>query len=245
MRTIKYTLIAVISLFFMSCKSVIIQQDYMTTTTQHMTLGSIGASHTTFTMHDYNALAFPKYQSPIKLRVTSSIFNNATFKAFQKAQQQQQRDIVINYADSIDVKPRFLKLEIADHVAVISALNHTNNKGAYDILSFQEEAGVITSVSLALDTKHYKTLRDAESVFLEMQGKKDYVLKIYTNQQLTQKITLKEGVIFAFNTSNACWKQNEKFKLDIVTLADSKSNCPKKTFKSAKRAQKKINYFKL
>ena len=128
---------------------------------------------------------------------------------------------------------------------MISALNHVDNKGVFDILSFQETAGVITSVSLALDQNHYNTLRDAKSVFLEMQGDKDYVLKIYDNTQKPQEIALKEGVIFAYNVSNACWQQNKQFKIDIVTLTDQNSNCPKKTFKSAKHAEKKINYFKL
>lgn len=241
----KYISIALLILCLSSCKSVIVEQDIMTTTTQHITLGSIGASHTTVTLNDYNAMGFPNYTKPIKLRVTTSAFNSSTFKAFQKAEAQQQKGLTINFKDSLAIQPRFLKLEIADHVAVIAALNHAENKGVFDILSFEEAAGVITSVSLAFDSETYKTLQNASSVFLEMQGAKDYVLKAYKQQELLQEIALQDGVVFAYSTSHACWQQNQKFKLDIVTLTDSHNTCPKKTYKSAKRAEKKINYFKL
>ena len=61
---------------------------------------------------------------------------------------------------------------------------------------------------------------------------------------MTQRILFSETVIFAYNTSGICWRENKKHQLEIVDLVKG-SGCPTKTFKNANRAKKKINYFKL
>lgn len=70
------------------------------------------------------------------------------------------------------------------------------------------------------------------------------VLELYTNSKLSQKINFNQGIVFKHKASSNCWQENSKQQLEIVDLVEAGA-CPKKTFKSANRAKKDINYFKL
>ena len=84
----------------------------------------------------------------------------------------------------------------------------------------------------------------AEEVFLESSGLKNYSLNLYANGQKQHVIQFNEGVIFAYQTSNCCWKQNDKYQLEIIDLVETNDKCPSNSFRSSNRANKKINYYK-
>ena len=98
---------------------------------------------------------------------------------------------------------------------------------------------------MALDKNRLDELLNADEVFLEATGVKSYALKTYKKGQLQTVLTFNEGVVFAYQASNFCWEENDKYQLEIVDIVETSDKCPNKTYRSAKRAKKKINYYKL
>ena len=228
-----------------SCKTFNIDQSIQTKTIQQVSLGSIGSEKDFFLEKGFNGSAVPNYKSPIKLSVIKKPFTKQTYKAFLKAKALQSVDINIRYVDSIPNKPAYIQLQIIDKVAVINALNSLENKDIKDYLSLQTYANVLTSISLVLNQKDTENITNADAVFLIENGLKTYALQLYKDKIKTGVIPFNQGVVFAYQTSNCCWQESKRHKIDIVDLVNAYNNCPKRTYRSAKRAEKTINYYKL
>ncbi len=240
----KHLYIFILVISFSSCKTISIQKETQQTTTQNIMLGVIGNQKTFVLEQDYNHLALPDYNQPIKIQPSLVTFNNKAFNAFKKAKQTQSKNVDVNYIDSLKTnQPTFLKLEIADRVGVIKTLKSKTNTEVFQFLEDNNEAHVITSISIALNQDHQSAITNADEVFLETSGIKNYVLKTYKNKVLQQTIKFTDGVVFAYQTSNTCWKEDNKYQLQIVDLVESNDKCPSKSYQSAKRAKQKINYY--
>jgi hypothetical protein len=239
----KYQFLKVCCLFMLvaSCRTININLESQRNTTQQLSLGSIGSSKDYILQKGFNSSAIPSYKEPIKVWVTIKPFNKQTFKTFTKAKALQPADVAINYVDSIAVKPKYIQLQIADKVAVITALNSEVNTAVKNYLTHNTYANVLTSVSLTLNTHDLENITKADAVFLVENGVKQYALQLYEKQVKTQIILFNQGVVFEYKTSNCCWQENKYHKLDIVDLVSDFNSCPSNTNRSAKRAEKKIN----
>ncbi len=229
---------------FTSCKTVQINHEYQKSTTQNIQLGTVGEQKTFILEQDYNHTALPNYQTPIKVNVNPLEFNKSTFKVFSNAKINQNQKVSVNYVDSLENKPKYLKLDIADRVAVLNTLNNKASKDVFQFLQNKDQAHLVTSIALALNTDDINTIINADEVFLEVTGIKNYALNLYKGEIVQQTILFNDGVVFAYKTSSCCWKQNDKYQLEIVDLAEGNTKCPSQSYKSVKQAKKEINYFK-
>ncbi len=231
-------------LLFSNCKTVSVNQEVQKTTNNQVVLASIGLQKNNVLQTDFNNTAIPAYAKPIKVFVSTISFDKKTYKAFTEAGQSQQPTFKITYIDSLPNKPKFVSLKIADRVNLIQMLNSKENAEVKNYLTNKEDANVITSVSLALSEQMLNEVMQSNKMFLIQDGLKNYALQLYKNNKPIKTVQFSEGVIFAYRTSNCCWQENEKHQINIVDLVDGQNSCPNKTYKSAKRAKKKVNYFK-
>jgi hypothetical protein len=229
---------------FNSCKTVSVQNEQQQTTSNTKILGAIGMKSTSFSGTDYNTIGLPVISEPIKVNISQELFSNATYKAFQKAKEMSITGVNVLYNDSSKIKLKFLKIDIADKVSLLHALNQKDNLGIKEYLATDKEAHLITGISIVLSESETKLLLEAQEVFLQEVGQKSYALVAYSNNQEQGKILFKQGVVFAYRPSYACWQEDSKYQLQIVNLVEGQRSCSPKTYKSAKRAKKKINYFK-
>ncbi|NRR91371.1 hypothetical protein HSX10_07325 [Winogradskyella undariae] len=230
---------------FYSCHTIYIGEESQKTIKQNLQLGTVGEYKGFLLEQDYNHTAIPKYKNPIKVQINFEYFNKASIKAFNKAKLSQTKKVRINYMDSMVNKPRYIKLEIADRVSVLNALNAKENIALFQFLKTNNTADIVTSVSMALNESDLTAIENADEVFLERAGKKSYALKTYINNEEQKTVLFSHGVVFAYVSSNFCWKQNDKYQLEIIDIVESSDKCTRSTYKSAKKAKKQIDYFKL
>ncbi|MEQ3663791.1 hypothetical protein [Olleya sp.] len=240
----KYVQIVLIIICITSCKTISVNQERQQITTQNIMLGAVGNQKKFMLEQDYNHVAFPVYSLPIKIQPNLITFNKQSFNTFKKAQLVQNKTIFIKYVDSIKTKQStFLKLEIADRVGILKALHNKDNSEVFQFIKNNNQTHITTSISIALNQDHQTAIIQADEVFLESSGVKNFVLKTYINTQLQEIIKFTDGVVFAYQTSNACWKEDRKYQLQIIDLVESNDKCPSKSYQSSKRAKKKINYY--
>jgi len=242
---IKYIILLCLFLVVTSCKTVTIEHSSQSITNKKVSLGSIGLDKNQILEHNYSTTAIPSYEKPIKIDVSKIPFSKTTYKAFTEAQKNQNATIGIKYVDSLDNKPEFLKLDIADKVTLIDALNNRENKNVQKYLSANYNASIITSISIAFDSATINKITNAESVFLIENNLKSYALGVFKNGKIVEYISFNKGIVFTYNSSNCCWQANNAHRINIVDIVAGKQNCPNKTYPSAKQAKRKINYFKL
>ncbi len=232
-----------LTLVIVSCKSIAVQDRYQQTTKQKMAIGSIGLNSNFILEQGYDNTGLPNYDKEIKVSIKSLPYNKATYNAFSKAAQLQEANFKVNYIDSTEIKPRYIDISIADKVLLIESLNANSNITIKNYLSTQREAKIVTSIAMALPSPLNNSIREGDEYFLSEYGKKSYAIAIYRKGMLIETIPFTDGVIFAYDVSSCCWQENDKHQIAIVDLVDN-SDCPYKTHASAKRAKKKINYFK-
>lgn len=243
----KLSVLIVFCLFMLgtSCKTLDFGQVSQTKTTQQIQLGSIGSDKDFLLQQAYNNTAIPKYAKPITLAVSIKPFTKQSFKNFTKAKALQTAEVNINYIDSIANKPQYIELQIADKVAIINAFNTNDNQDIKNYLDHNQNANVITSISMALNKKDLEKMTNSDAVFLIESTHKIYTLQLYKANKKIETILFNESIVFGYKTANCCWQENNKYQLNIVDLVSAFNNCPNGTYRSSKRAKKKINYYKL
>lgn len=238
---VKYIL-GLVGLFLVAtgCKSVYLGQIGQERTIQQVTLGSIGLEKNSIIQSEFNCSGMPSYNQPIKVSVVLVPFNKQTFSLFSKAKAVQSADFSIRYVDSLDNKPNFVKLEIADKVTAIQALNHQSNLGVKNYLEHETDAVIISSISMAFNQNDLEDVSKANAVFLIEKGMKNYALQLHQKGGEIKIVTFNQGVVFGFGTSSCCWQANNRHNTNIVDLVSGVRSCPNGTYKSAKRAKSKI-----
>lgn len=234
----------IILLILFNCKSISISNETQIKTSKTLELGVIGEDKVFLLEQDYNSIALPKYNEPIKVSANYLSFNKPSFKAFSEANNKKTKPLKLEYIDSLVKKPKFLKLELLDRVAVLIALNSLTNEDVKNYILNKKEAHIISAISITLDDEKMKSIADSDALFLEQDGEKKYLLRGYLEGQLKMSICFNEGVVFAYQASSFCWQENDKHQLDIVDIVESTDKCPNNSYKSAKRAKKKVDYFK-
>jgi hypothetical protein len=237
-------LVFLIAFFFLGCKSITVANEAQTKTSQSMELGTIGEDKQFILEEDYNSTAIPAFDEPVKVSVSVLEFNKTSYKAFSKANNKKSLPLTINYIDTLKSKPKFLKLELADRVSILNVLNRTENGTVKDYIKNKKDAHIISAISIAFDKEKMKSILDADALFLEQELNKTFVLRAYKNNSILGSFKFSEGVVFAYQASNFCWQENDKYQLNIVDIVESTDKCPNSTYRSAKRAEKNIDYFK-
>lgn len=231
-------------LTILSCKTVTVQNKQYQITAQKVALGSVGIDKTFDLERTYTAHGIPDFIEQIKVQVTPIALDKRSFKAYNKAKELQPSSINVRLVDSLPDKPKFLNVEIADKVGLMNLLNDPSNTSVNAYLQNQKEAHIVTNISIVLNVADMNDLLMAEEVFITQIGIKTIGLKLFNKHKITRTINFNDGVVFAYRASKGCWKENNKYQLEIVELIEGDDSCPSQTYRSSKRAKKKIDYFK-
>ncbi|GAA4234260.1 hypothetical protein GCM10022291_13290 [Postechiella marina] len=218
-------------------------QEPQTNTQQKVSIGSLGSGKDFILQKNYNSAALPSYSKPIKVSVFIKPFTKQTYKSFLKASASQSEHVSINYTDSIKVKPQYIQFKIADKVELIEALNAKENLRVKTYLGHNSSTNIVTSISMAFNRANLDVIKQASGVFLIEYLSKQYALQLYKDGVKSEIIQFKEGVVFAYNTSNCCWQEDTRHRTNIVDIVDKYNRCPNKTFRSANKAKTENKLF--
>jgi len=230
-------------LFFNSCKTVTIQNEQHKVTINNIALGSLGIEENFALEKTYNPIGIINYSIPIKVNATINSFEKPTYKAFLRAKEMQNTQMESIEIDSVKMDSRFVTLEISDKIQLIDILNNKANSIIKAYFKNQNNSHIVTHVSMLFSKIDTQDMVNADEIFIEMEGIKSGVLKLYNNGVQTKVLNFNDGLVFTYRVSSACWKENEKHQLEIVDLVEGDNGCSFKSYKSARRAKKKINYY--
>lgn len=228
-----------------SCKTVSVKNKQFQATTEKVGLGTIGYGENYLLENTYEHLGMVENNQGIKLHVTPVTFNNLNFKKFQAAKKVQDHNKTLKVADSLIEGTKFFDIETADKIGLIAILNDESNKKTKTFLVDTDKNHIVTSVAMVFQEDEMSAILESDEVFLETYGVQSYALQTYKNGVKASTIPIKEGITFAYRASSLCWKEDNKYHLQIVDLVAGNNHCPKKSYRSAQRAKKKIDYFKL
>ncbi len=233
--------IAFCSLIFLlslaSCKTLLVDQESQRRADSLMALATIGEGPTHIMKNNFQPTAFPRLRSKVKLQVEEVTFNKKSFQNYLK--RNPENPFGLSYVDSLESKPTFLKISIADRVQLINELNATDNTSIGDYLSTSKNAKMITAISWAVDQNMRNEVLNAESVYLSNEKGKEYRLVLLDEKHQAKQFSSKKGVVIGYELSGFCWGENEKHEAKIMGLIKEGKACPGKLKKDARRVVKK------
>ncbi|WP_420571654.1 hypothetical protein [Kordia sp.] len=240
----KYIIVIFLCLLGVSCKTVSVNKQPQILTETSVELGSIGLLNGTLIAHTYESIAIPTFEKELKLSVQSVSFSKQTFKAFARANERTQK-VALNFSDSLKVKPTYALLQFVDRVAITDELNNTKNTGVRSYLEHKKDAQMVTSISVAFSEKQLNQLKKATEVFLVQSPSKKFSLQLTNLNGEKQLLDFSDGVVFTYQTSSFCWKENNRHKLVIADIVSDSEGCPPNTHRKSEKAIQKNDLFKL
>ena len=229
-KNFRYALAILTLVSICSCSNQIINPTIYNTTEQ-LQLGEIGEDNNYVLEKSYSHTAIPSYHKPVRVNVQVQDFKSSSYKAFQKAAAKQNESTV----DSTVTISQYLKLDIADRVAVLNALNGKDNEDVKRYLNNKYDTHLISSITIVFPKQIQDIIMQADEVFLKTHGIKSYALYLYKESVLVDTIPFTDGVVFNYKTSNFCWKETKYAKWDMVDVVDNFERCPKGTYRSPKK----------
>jgi hypothetical protein len=228
-----------------SCSTVKVDTEHQQKTLHTKILGSISETKTFVLDKDYNTISFPDYGESLKVTAKQIQFTKPTYRAFVEAKALQNNPIEVAYNDSLKVKPMYVQVDLADRIRIIDELKAEPNKSTYQFLKDNNDVEIVNSISFACETSVAKAFKDADKVVLNTSDPKNYDFQLYKTNSPLQTVRFQDIVVFAYQGSKACWKQNDKYQIELIDFVETNDRCPKASYHSAKRAKKRINYYKL
>ena len=222
-----------------SCKTIGIQKQ----TYNQVEIATIGITENKLTNKQFNTNAIPKLIDKIRLDINLNNFNKSSFKSFKEANKQLNKSTNLKYIDSLENKPKYIKLSILDKVSLLNNLNSKENTSTFNYLKTAIKPNIVTELSLVFSDNLQFQIQSAEEIYLIQNKYKKYALELIFNKD-RQIITFSKATIFDYKTSNFCWGQNNKHQLVILDIG---SQCNKNTFKTYQKAKKdnSFNFIKL
>ena len=240
-----YLFVGAMTITLFNCKTLSLDQESLSNTKQMVLLGSVGTDKSFLLESGFKPSAMPYYTEPIRVSVSKEPFTKTTYRAYKKAKSAQVYGSTFQEADTLQRVSGYIKVSIADKLALLTVLNQEENITVKDYLGLDAGGNIVTSVSMALKQQDMEKLLKAESVFLIEPQPKNYALQLLQSNKETEIIKFTQAVIFEYRTSNCCWQENRRHQLKLVDLVGPYDNCPNQSYRSAQRATKQTNDFKL
>lgn len=207
-------------------------------------IATVGLEDASVFKKTFNGVGFIKLSSPIKLEVTNVPFNKKSYKEFLNAKLSQSSHLDIEYIDSLKSKPKYLSVKVTDALNLINQLHESSNEGVRSYLETNQQAGIVTNLSLAYPKTLLEEFQDAEAVFLVQTADAIYQFQLILKNGGTKHISFKEGVTMDYEISKACWKQARQNTYRIVDLIASGNKCASGTYRTPKSIKTEEDYFK-
>ncbi len=234
----KCVVICGILLFLLSCRTITFDQNVTHTAIKTpVALGMIGLQEGTIFSSRFEVTTIPVLDQKVRVLPTVADFCRKTFKKYNKATPDNRQQVT--YVDSLEQKPRFVKLAIIDKLAYKNALVTDNNKKVLTYLKMQKEAHVVTTVTVAFAQETIQMIQEADAVFLTNKKQKQYSLELIRDNQPFATLDFNKGTIFAYELSRFCWGVDKRNRAILWDVVDQNSSCPGNSSKDAIRAEER------
>ena len=233
----------IILICVIGCKTISINQESLILTKTPVELGTIGLLEGSVVAYTYENITTPSFHKALKLNIQPVSFTKQTFKAFSKANKQEK--VALTFSDSLKTKPEYIVLQLMDRVEMTTALNNSRNEGVRMYLENKKDAQMVTSISATFSAKDTEALKNAEEVFLVQSPSKKMSLQLKNTDGTKRELLFSQSVIFAYQTSSFCWKENDRHELVIADIISGSESCPPNTYRKSHKAIEKNDYFKL
>lgn len=233
----------IIILFVFSCKSIDVREQCYKTSNSKIELGALGeAKSISGLKNSYTITAFPNLNEKLKLDIAIVPFTKKANKIYQSKAKFDQKQIKVNYADSLPVKPEMVSIKISDIASLINDLNSSENSKELTFIKNNERTAIVTSVLVVLNDSEIQKLRNADTYYLVQSDVSKHTLAVYKQGKKIETIDLSVATVIGYTVGKFCWSENERGKWQIGDIIQKGNSCKGNTYRKVKPKKEKSLY---
>jgi len=140
--------------------------------------------------------------------------------------------------DSSAIQPKdstLVRISIVDKVSLLEQLNE--DQGLMNYLKQSKENSIVTSITVDVNSINMDQLMRAEELYLVKNRETTLSIELRDKGAKKSTIEFSQGTIVSYNSSEFCWGQNKKNRLEIFDLVPIGSGCNNNLYKTAAKAK--------
>nr|WP_299339495.1 hypothetical protein [Allomuricauda sp.] len=179
----------------------------------------------------------------LKVEVQQMPFDQKSYTTYAKLMQKAARINSISYNDSLPYKPKYLRLQLTDKVALTQLLNSEEHAALRDYLALDDTYKLVTGLDLALTENELVTFLNAEAVQLQKDGFGSLKI-VLINGSKQFSYFFSELQVFDYRLASFCWGEDAHHRKMVRNLIPDGERCPKGTYLKARKLEKEATYLK-
>lgn len=195
-------------------------------------LAAIGKQDKSILQTQFQPVGEPRLNEAIAVSASALPFDKASFKRYTQAKANQGEQPQLQYVDSIPQKPKYLRFDITDKIALQSLLNTPENEQVRSYLTKDSDCKIVSSISLYMDARQAALYHSADGLFLSTSSDNMLRLELIIGTKKTY-VNLPKTEIFDYEVMGFCWGEDIYGRPQIKTLNHGK--CPQGTEKNAQK----------
>ena len=185
----------------------------------------------------------PELEEKIRLSVQKKPFTKRSLAKYNKELLQKEQKLEI--IDSLDIRPFFYTVEVADKVGLITALNHPENSNLKTFLETTQRNLIVTSMNMFFPSEVAALIDQASEVYLVNNKRSSYSLELLNKDRSRTFIDFKEGTSFGYEFSAFCWREDNRQRPEIAAFRKKGRSCPGETEKNPAKFEREDLFDKL
>jgi hypothetical protein len=231
------------TLLLINCKTIQVNNNAYSVSESKIEFLAIGESKSIFGLkHQFEILAFPKVEEPIKLEISILPYTKKLSKIYLSKLKYNQELKELNYVDSLALKPELVKIKIQDISQLISSLNEKINYETINFVKNNQRTSIITSILLHLDENQILKIRECDTYYLKESQPSKYVIVLYKDGKKINEIDISNSTTLGHSVSKFCWGENQKGKWQIFDIIEKGRSCKGESFNKIKKRKEKSLY---
>lgn len=226
-----------------SCNSVKIKNNSYKTSDSTIELLSIGRGTSSVNLkNNFQAIGFPEIQEKIKLSVEIVPHNKATSRVYTSKKEFNQDLKPLAYADSLDIKPELVLIEIADKTTLLEELNTDYNKSLSTLIQKTKKTSIVLGIMVHLENEQIEKIKRSENYYLVQTDLAKFEIALYSGNKKTESIYIAPQNIIGYKTRRFCWMENDRGKWIIGDFSSKNNSCDGDTYSKVKPKKEKSLY---
>lgn len=185
------------------------------------------------------------FDKPLLVSHRELPFNKDSYSKYTKYLTNANRINSVAYTDSMPFKPKYIRLQLQDQIALTTLLNNQENSNIRSYLKNDAAYKLISQIDVTVTDELRILFSQAKTVMLHKDANAKLSLQV-DNGQGYKIIDLSHLEVFSYDYVSFCWGEDLYHNKIIKVLVEGASGCPESTYKKASKVKSlEKSYLKL
>lgn len=185
----------------------------------------------------------PNWAKELSVNVQQLPFNPKSYNTYAQVLAKAGKINGVAYNDSLPYKPKYIRLQLADKIALTSVLNSDTNKAVLNYLENDADYKLVSTIHFTAPESQLASFEQADNVLLKQDAFKKIQLVLLKNGK-EELVDFSSLQVFDFEYASFCWGEDRYHHKQIENIVAAGDKCPKGTYLKPNKIKTDKTYLK-